>query len=220
MKGYKQFIPLRTSDSAKSSQLIGFTLIELLIASSIFSIIMITVYSAFHTGIFGYKDIEKTVDVYQAARQVLGRINLDLRNSFAYSENEAKFLGNNSGISFLTTVDTFYNEKAVPVYAFVAYQVEGEKIMRLCRQGQESLNENSQIEPEEMAKGLESIIFRYGYVLGGDQDIKWKDTWGAAGDSPEEQKILPNAVKVKLTIKNDVKYSFERTIFLPLGAVR
>lgn len=212
MKGYK-----RKADSAQSSQFMGFTLIELLIASAIFSIIMITVYSAFHTGIFGYKDIEETVDVYQAARQVLGRINLDLRNSFVYSENEVKFLGNNSGISFLTTVDKFYNEKAVPVYAFVAYQVEGDQIMRLCRQGQESLNENSQIEPEEMAKGVENIIFSYGYINGAEQDIKWKDTWGAAGDSLEEQKILPNAVKVKLTIKNDLKYSFERTIFIPLG---
>lgn len=212
MKAYKC-----KADSVKLTQLMGFTLLELLIASAIFSIIMVTVYSAFHTGIFGYKDIEETVDVYQTARQVLGRINLDLRNSFIYSENEAKFLGNNSGVSFLTTVDTFYNEKAVPVYAFVAYQVEGDKIMRLCRTGQESLNENSQIEPEEMAKGVENIIFSYGYINGAEQDIKWKDTWGAAGDSLEEQKILPNAVKVKLTIKNNVKYNFERTIFIPLG---
>ncbi len=195
----------------------GFTLVELLIASSIFLIIMMTVYSSFHAGIFGYKNIEETVDIHQSAGQILERINLDIRNSFNFSEIQSKFSGNKDKIKFLTIIDTYDSDKIIQDYAFVSYQIEENKLTRLCRRGKESLNDNSGIQPEAMASTFKAIAFSYSYSLKGQEDIKWKDTWAAAGDSPEEQKILPSAVKVKLTIKNDVEHSFERTIFLPLG---
>ncbi len=196
----------------------GFTLVELLIASSIFLITMITIYSSFHAGIFGYKNIEKTVDIHQSARQILERINLDIRNSFAFSENQAKFSGNRQGVSFLTIVDAYDSDRIIGHYAFAAYQIEGDKLTRLCREGKESLNNNSQIQSEEMVLNASTIAFSYGYSVLGQEDIKWKDTWGVADDSSEEQKILPIAVKVKLAVKNNVKYNFERTIFLPQGS--
>lgn len=195
----------------------GFTLVEVLVASVIFLVIMMAVYSSFHAGIFGYKNIERTVEAYQSARQILERINLDMRNSFAFSENQTKFSGNKNGADFLTIADIYDNDKIVQDYAFVGYQFENGRLTRLCRQGKESLNNNSQIQPEELALNAVSVVFSYGYNVSGQEDIKWKDTWGAAGDSPEEQKVLPVAVKVKLAIKNKVEYNFERAIFLPLG---
>lgn len=201
----------------KRKILTGFTLLELLIASSIFLVIMTAVYSSFHAGIFGYKNIEEIIDMHQAARQILERINLDIRNSFAFSEGQTKFLGNKEGVSFLTIVDAYDGGRIIENYAFVAYQTEAAKLTRLCRKNKESLNDNSQIRPEEMALNLQAISFSYGYSVNGQEDIKWKDTWGTAGDFPEEQKILPIAVKIKLALKNKAVYNFERTIFIPQG---
>lgn len=195
----------------------GFTLVELLIASAIFLTIMATIYSSFHAGIFGYKNMEETVNVHQSARQILERINLDIRNSFVFSENESKFLGNRQGVSFLTIADTYDEDGIIENYAFVAYQIEEGKLTRLCRKGKESLNNNSGIQSEEMALNGATLVFSYGYSINGQEGVKWKDTWGAADDPAQEQKILPVAVKVKLAVKNNAGYNFERTIFLPLG---
>lgn len=190
------------------------TLIELLIASSIFVVVIVTIYSAFHSGIFGYRNIEETLDVYQAARSILERINLDLRNSFAYSEDETKFVGEKNKISFLTLVDTYRQDKIVQDFAFVFYKFEGDnKLLRLCRKNQEALKEDSEIQPEEMADNIEKLNFTYFYFDTADNKLKEKDSWDAS-------KNLPVAVKVNLTIKAKIEQKFERTIYLPLAKVK
>lgn len=191
----------------------AFTLVELLIASSIFIVVMLTIYSAFHTGIFGYRNIEEAIDTYQAAGQILGRINLDLRNSFVYAANETKFEGENNRISFLTLVDSYQEDNAVQDYAFVAYTLEGNKLMRLCRINQDSLNNESETEPEEMADNI-GIIFTYFYIDPDDpanSSLKEKDLW-------DDKLKLPVAVKINLTVKGKTESNFQRTIYLPLAS--
>lgn len=183
------------------------TLVELLIASAIFSVVVLTIYSAFHAGVFGYRDIEGNIDASQSAQQILGRINLDLRNSFVYSQNESKFTGANDAISFLALADRFSEDKIIQDYGFISYQLEDKRLMRLCLKNQETLNNNLRSESEEMGSDIEELSFSYGYME--DQAIKWKDSW-------DDKAALPLAVKVKLKIKNKIEQDFERTIFLPL----
>jgi len=189
----------------------AFTLVELLIASGIFLVLMLTVYSSFHTGMLGYRNIEEAIDTYQTARQILERINLDLRNSFAYSGNETKFTGTGNSISFLTLVDTFSEDEIVQDYALVSYTLIDKKLLRQCRKNQESLNENSEVQAEEMASKIEGINFRFGY-LNADK-LEWSDSWPREGALEDEKKALPVKVEVKLTIKNRIEQVFQRTIF-------
>lgn len=195
----------------------GFTLIELLIASSIFVVIMVTIYSAFHTGIFGVRNIEKNIEVYQAARLALERINLDLRNSFTYSTNESKFEGMVGKISFLTLIDSYQSqsENITQDYAFVSYQLEGNSLMRMCRKNQQSLNENSGVQSEEMISNVEEITFNYGRIGTDNNTLEFLDAWDPTDDY--QKKNLPAAIKVTLTIlKDEIKEEFRREIFLPL----
>lgn len=193
----------------------SFTLVEVLIASAIFIVVMVAIYSAFHSGIFGYRNIEDTLDLYQASRLILERINLDLKNSFIYQQNkEAKFLGSKDAVSFLTLVDTFGENKILPAYAYVSYKLEENKLLRLCRKNQESLNEKSEVLPEEMSSSIQKLDFSYGYIDPQDKTLKFKDSWGT--DSEDEKKNLPEAVKVSLTLKGKRAESFERTIYLTL----
>lgn len=197
----------------------AFTLVELLIASAIFLVIMLTVYSSFHTGMLGYRNIEEAIDVSQSTRQILERINLDLRNAVIYSAREAKFAGNKGSIEFLTIADRFTQDEILKEYCLVSYSLEGARLMRLCRRNQESLNQESRVSPEEMAYNLEEIAFSYGYINVMDNSLAWKDSW-AVQDAPEdEQKSLPVAVKVELRLKSRIKQDFQRTIFLPLDKI-
>lgn len=191
------------------------TLIELLIASSIFVVVVLTVYSAFHTGIFGYRSIEETTGIYQAASFVLQRINLDLRNSFAYSEEEAKFSGSKNSISFLTLVDSFIGEEIMQEYALVSYNFEGAGLTRLCLKNKECLKENPQTAPEELISDIkiEETAFAYGYMTE-DGKLAWKDSWAGEDSGKEEKKDLPVAVKIRLILKNKIRHEFERTIYL------
>ncbi len=189
-----------------NSQNKSFTLIELLIASSIFMVVMLTVQISFNTGIFGYRNIEGTLTVAQAATKVFERMNLDLRNSFAYSTDETKFSGGKNEISFLTLAQD---------YAFISYKLEENNLLRLCRRNQESLDDKIEIKPKILASNLKEIVFSYGFLDTKKQILEWKDAW----DDPV---LLPAAVKVNLTIKNEIgrtnaEQNFERIIFLPAG---
>lgn len=193
----------------------AFTLAELLIASLVLTVVMVTIYASFRTGLFGYRNIEETINTYQAARQILERLNLDLRNSFAYSGEDAKFKGTVSELSFMSLADTFSQDKITQSYSFVSYSLNGAKLTRSCRKDKDSLNEKSETQPEEMPSDIGKLEFSYG-VAGDDGALKFQDSW-AAEDAPQEKKKLPAAVKVKLTLRNKMQEEFERTIYLTLA---
>lgn len=193
----------------------AFTLVELLIAASIFLVLAVTVYSAFRTGVWGFRDITENIDIHQAARQTLERIDKDLRNAFVYSRgNKSRFLGEDSGMSFLTLLDTFTPGGMVKDYALVSYELKGNTLLRLCRKNQESLNTGSEVRPEEMVFNVVKLKFSYGSFDFTDKTLKFQDSWGSK-DAVDEQKILPSAVRVTLSIKGRLAQEFERTIYLP-----
>jgi len=211
IKGTKGFTPLETigKQIRDKVSLTGFTLVELLITSSIFVVIMLTIYSAFHTGIFSYRNIQDSIDTHQAAGQILERINLDLRNCFVYSADETRFEGKNKQISFLALADSYQEDNIVQDYAFISYGLEGDKLMRLCRKNLEALNDKSEIKPEEMADNVD-IVFSYFYIDRADNSLKEKEIWN-------DPKNLPTAVKINLTLKGKTELNFERIIYLPLA---
>ncbi|MFH1458640.1 MAG: prepilin-type N-terminal cleavage/methylation domain-containing protein [Candidatus Omnitrophota bacterium] len=189
----------------------AFTLVEVLVSSSIFLVVLVTAYSAFHAGVLSYRNIEDRISLYQAGRFILERIHLDLRNSFAFSKGRARFLGFANEMSFLTLIDSFSQDAISKEYCLVSYALENDKLMRLCKRGKQSLDEKSSAAPDEMACRLQELVFEYGYVDPADKSLKFKDTWA----SESEQKSLPVAVRIKIVLKNKSVQDFERTIYLP-----
>lgn len=195
----------------------AFTLLELLISTTILVVVMAAIYASFRTGIFGFRDIEENIDTYQAARQIIEQLNRDLRSACVYRSDDAKFNGQVNRIGFLTLVDRYSNNQMLQDYAFVAYYLDGQKLMRLCRRNQDSLNDNSVTKPEEILSSIEQISFSYGYFNtphNPTDPLLWKESWG---DQPIEKTKLPLCVNVKLKIIGKQSYSFERTIYLPLA---
>lgn len=192
----------------------AFTLVELLVASTIFAVLMISLYSAFHTGMFGYRKIEEAIDISQKAGQILERINLDLRNSFVFSKDDAKFVGHKDSLSFLTIMDVFVEDEMKPMYSFVSYGWDGKALMRSCRKDKDSLNDGSALEAEEMGAGIKETSFEYGFMTK-EGKLEWKNSWASNESESAEKAICPVAVKVKITIKDKIEKEFERTIFFP-----
>jgi len=207
----------------KLSRKVGFTLIELLIASAIFVIVLLTIYSAFQAGFLGQKNIEETINIYQGARQVLDRINLDLRNSFVYKDDSTEFSGSDNMLSFLSLVDSFREDKLTQEVAYVSYELEDEKLLRVSQRNLDVFDDEIEGSPEEMLSDVE-INFKYGYMPSSDSEIEFKDAW-AYPDEPgiseeelaREEGMLPQAVKVSLVARATIEYEFERTIYLPLA---
>jgi type II secretory pathway component PulJ len=179
----------------------GFSLLELLITSSLFLILMLVIFSSFRTGVLGYKNIDKAIDSQILGQRILEMLNLDLRNAFAYSESQTKFQGAKNHLAFLAV--------RTEALSFISYKLEGDRLFRLSRKNKESLNPESEAVPKLIATNIEEFALNYAYGIDGDKSLKWQESW-------DETEKLPQAVKVRLVLKENPQRSFERAIFLPL----
>jgi prepilin-type N-terminal cleavage/methylation domain-containing protein len=179
----------------------GFTLVELLIASSIFSVIILSLYSAFQTGVLTYNRMDSAFMVYQASRVTLNRLELDLKNSFIYSENDAKFRGSSQTLDFFSVIDAFEEGASYASVYRIQYELSGTALKRTCYQGVDALKENgAAFAGDELTSEAKEISFQYAFATGNpDKPYDWQDSWPQA-DNPEQQKALPLAVKIKLSL--------------------
>lgn len=185
----------------------GFTLIEILVASAIFAIVLTGIYSSFYAGMFGYRNIQENIGIFQSGRKALELMNKDIRNAFSYSSEKSGFQGGAETVSFFTLSDVFRQEAISRDFAFVSYGTESGRLMRLCRKDKEALNEALETEAEEVAAYVQTLSFEYGYLQAGQERLSWKSTW--------EEEGLPDALKIKLVLKGKIKEEFERIVFLP-----
>lgn len=188
----------------------GFTLIELLVTSVIFAVLSLGIYSAFYAGIFGYKSIDGSIKISQTAVEILNIINKDLRNSFAYSNEESKFQGDNKELNFLTISDSYTETGIEQNYAFVGYVLKDKKLMRGCRLNKESFNPNADMNYEEMSSEVESLSFMYAQLDESKKTLQWNEEW----NNPV---CLPAAVKISIVIKDKHPREFNRTVYLVIS---
>ncbi len=185
----------------------SFTLVELLITLSIFSIVILSLYSAFHTGIFSYNRLDNSISLYQTARKVLNRIDLDLKNIFSYSNEDTGFVGGKDWLNFFTLIGSDFSS--------VSYERKETNLLRLCKKGIETLKENISMRPKVLAKNIKEIDFSYGFLTDEKNVLVWEDNWA---DTDIEKGNLPLAVKISLTLEENSKkgrdIKFEKIISL------
>ncbi len=197
----------------------GFTLIELLIAASIFSVIILSVYSAFHAGILSYRKIDSSFEIYQGARISLNRMELDLGNSFAYLgiDNKSGFSGGEQSLEFFSVLDYYKNGRLNTEVCRIKYNWDetGKALRRACYIGLDALNSNSEQESEILAAGVEKITFEYAYTK--ENSYLWQESWPVKGDSgiaSEQEKGIPLAVRITLSLVESNKPKEETIKFV------
>ena len=120
----KGFTPLNRSTYKR--YLTGFTLVELLLAMTLFSIIAVTIYSTFRSGITAWRKVEEVSSTYKDLRLVLDRISVELRNS--QDMGIFDFEGTGDKLTFVSVLDKYRPDVGrEPVIAKISYFLEAEK---------------------------------------------------------------------------------------------
>jgi len=206
----------------------GFTLVELLIAASIFAVIMVSIYSAFQTGILSYRRIDSAFEVYQTARIALNRIELDLKNSFAYMDagNKSGFIGNDKSLEFFSVVDYYKTGQLNTAVCRIKYDWdEGNKTLkRISYAGLNALRPDSGQEGEDLATQVVKVVFEYAYQKDKkDKSYAWQASWPVEDDpalKTKQEISVPSAVRITLSLTEKNKTAEEAIKFtklVPLG---
>lgn len=169
----------------------GFTLIELLIATAIASVIILSLYSAFNTGILSYRKIDSSLNTYESARLLLSKIETDLKNSFAYYSDNSMFKGTDKNLEFFCAYSQLLRIK---------YQLVDNTLTREDYQNLEALDENAEPRKQILSTDVKEISFEYAFGTGDpDKPYDWQKFWPKQGDDVQV-KTLPLAVKINLTM--------------------
>lgn len=197
----------------------AWTLIEVLISASIAAVIIAGVYSAFQAGLVSYRRIDAAFLPYQAARNIFNRLELDLRNSFAYTAGDSGFQAGRQNLDFYSVLDSFKEGEEIRDFCRVKYEADVGLLRRLVYAGQEAVRPNGTARTESAYK-IKEISFQYAVSTGAQKEIEWQDTW--PGDASRKDR-LPLAVKIKLflevsTAGRQEALEFDKLIALPMGA--
>lgn len=197
----------------------GFTLVEVLITVCIFSIIIGSIYAAFNTGLLSYRKIDSSFESYQPARVALNKLELELKNSFAYKKDDSYFKGQKDSLDFFTHSQAFdENGNPVPAISRVVYRVEAGALKRLDYPGLKAISTEPFIpEPEALAEDLKEITFEYACpeeTAGVEKKFLWLEKWPKE-EGAGKNTSLPLAVKIKMVLKQGGE--LVKVISLPLS---
>lgn len=189
----------------------GFTLIELLVALSIFSVVVVAIYSTFSVGIKAREKGEKASDLYQEARIILDRMATEMRNMVKYSSY--KFIGTPQLVSF----PTLQEKKDYLEICYVTYYLEtnGKDHSKTLKRREEAPTCGID-ETRDISSLAAEINFDYGYRFAEERAYQWSDSW----DSSVEEAHL-GAIKIRLTLVQDEgqKVSFTKTVHIPTNDI-
>ncbi len=191
----------------------GLTFVELLIAILIFSIIVVSLYSAFRVGLSAYRRGEKVATSYQTIRLALDSIALDLRNCYKFSESDVRFKAEEGKVSFYT-LKNFPSELTKDNFQIcrIEYWQEDEEFFRKLFAGKLAFSQED-AKSDLILSDLNEFNIEFAYEGEGAQSIIWNDYWLNADK-------LPLAVKIYLKIaKPELGQPIELTkvVYIPTG---
>lgn len=213
--------PLPEAGPGRKARATGsFTLVEFLIALSIFGIIVVSLYSAFRTGLSSYRKIDSAFTVSQTARSILNRMELELKNAFPLYKNKVNIEGTNNKLSFFCQAETFQKSRRMWQIRRLQYETGPGIFTRRCFSGLDGLFRNPVSVESEFPPEVSGLSFEYAASpsQGSSSYLEWLSQWPKKNDM--NQSALPLAIKVRLTIldNNDGKnkaHEFTRLITIP-----
>ncbi|MFH1220217.1 MAG: prepilin-type N-terminal cleavage/methylation domain-containing protein [Candidatus Eisenbacteria bacterium] len=197
----------------KCSRSTGFTLVELLVAVSLFSLLVLSVYSSFSTGLAARKRAEAVVEVAEQGREVLSLLSRDLSDLVMFAGRE--FSGEPEAISFVALQP--FAEGSMPVLSHVTYDLSktAQGSLRALRRGCEIIG-GRRSEGDLTAPCVRNLSFSYARLDGESNVIEWASRW-----SPTEESPIPYAVRVELGLAGQDTTVIKKIIQIPIyGAQR
>jgi prepilin-type N-terminal cleavage/methylation domain-containing protein len=196
----------------------GFTLIELLIVIAIFSLLIVTIFSAFRTGLLAYEKIDVSTSLYQRVRISFNLIEAELKNVFVYNKLDSGFIGGAGSIQFFTILDSYDKEgKVSSNIGYLRYEVVGNSLTRGSSEGMLASKTNLKDENELFLSGIEEMSLQFAAPSTVPGKIyEWQNLW--PGDDLSQKKQLPIAVKIKIVVRQNDNNLVEFNKIIPLYA--
>jgi len=199
----------------------GFTLVEVLVSTIIFSVVIISLYSALNTGALSYKRINEASSLYQASRLALEKIGQDLKNCLVYKDGESGFSGRSKSLRFFTVEGRFKEGRLQEEFCFVEYSFEEGLLKRTAFCGKDALLEEPDKNKATVSYSVHDGYFEYAYpVKDREKPYEWRNLWPPEG---KYRNNLPLAVRIQISLiknsdrKKEDLIDFTRVISLPLG---
>lgn len=184
---------------------IGFTLIELIISITVFTIVIVTVYSVFYMGLkTWHRGQEK--NSLQDVRLAFLKIEKELNDTFFFSDRP--FKGTSTEIEFPLSISIpDEDRKVIYIITYSVMKDEHSGFNELVRK--EKLYIKDVKKSEEKSKKLlslkRSIKFEYAQESSDpSQKFEWQENW-------EEDK-LPSAIRISLEMK-DTNDIYNKVVF-------
>jgi prepilin-type N-terminal cleavage/methylation domain-containing protein len=188
----------------------GFTLVELLVAVAIFSVLLVTIYSSFTSGVAARDMGEALADIAYVGHEALGRLASDLANSRGLVD--PSFLGEADRMSFVSLQRGRENRTArlCHVYYGLMRDDPGEPGSLLKTRG---IFGDSREEIDLTGRCVQGLSFSYAYRERGEGGIRWSRYWFATEGEP-----LPVAVRIAMTLESDGQtIEISRTVRIPVS---
>lgn len=194
----------------------AFTLIELLIAASIFSVVLVSFYSLFHTGIISYNKTDASFEAYQRARIIFSRMEKDFSNCFIYSKADSRFKGSPDSAECLSVGDIYSAGPVHPGIIKVIYKFDNSVLQRIVYNGLESLKTDGKFTTEEIDSPVEKAVFEFANRTDSPENpYEWLDTWPKDQDQIKE---LPSAIRITLSLaeRKNINNIVQLTKIIPI----
>lgn len=208
---------MRCSDCHQQS---GFTLAELIVASTLMSIVLMGVYSTFHSTILHWRTGSANEATYSDARRIFTLLKYDLGgvpNDVVGLDAREYFVGDNRQFEFVTVIQPMnLGEKTVVRPMKVSYRLSGEELMRVEEPiegplaipiglGQDRGAQALDLGPRfERTIGTDILGFRATYLWEPvpEHDENSRPMWVDLIEMNVAEARLPNAVSVELWLRD------------------
>lgn len=183
----------------------GFTFLETIISITIFTVVIVAVYSAFNMGIKTWRR-SKEQESLQKTRLAFLKMEKDIKNTFYFSK--IKFTGGPEKIEFPLTVSGGPDNKG-QVYK-ITYDVNTDEesgFSGLTRIQKIHSEDNEEVPKErELLSSMKSIGFEYAYES--EDSFTWQNNWTS--------EKLPSGVRISVEAE-DTEEIYSKVIFLQQG---
>jgi len=195
----------------------GLTLIEVILSAALSFLVGVIIYAAFNNGLKIMKRINLNRNHEYKLMLIFEDLTKELRNTFEISN--IAFEGTGDTLSFPNIVEVNLADDILrPEPGRVKYFLNEENVF--CKQQQayweifREKEEEEGSESKELLWDVSKITFSYCYLDNTIGEYKWKEDW-----LKEEQESIPQAVRVKVVIKeiSGEEKEFVKTVFIPIG---
>jgi len=200
----------------------GLTLVETLVSVAILSILALSVYIVFKSGIDAWSKSEERLDIYQNARVVLDQISREVVGAFVDTGTGARLEGEANTLTFVTDfsgaiykisyyLDTSNSPNNILKRDYIDYSLStSEPYTSTAYTSTDFIS---------WTKGtrVDNIEFFYLRPMAIMEMVDMSSDWAGASVSWSDAASLPEAIRMRLTFRdaNDKAYLFETIVYLP-----